>query len=189
MRGLRRPAAPRLPAKHGSAGRCGGRRWHRPRRSRSQLPPEAVQQIRSGRGAHERRRCSRPRSANSGALADCLSDVFRTAAQSRHPAGEGRSLADAEKSLRAAVERNGNNAQAFNQLGIVYRKLGRFKEADVAYHARGADRSELRDRLFEPRRAVRPVPAAAAACAGSLRALSRRSPARPTRRSMAGSPS
>ena len=37
------------------------------------------------------------------------------------------------RSLRAAVERNGNNAQAFNQLGIVYRKLGRFKEADVAY--------------------------------------------------------
>ena len=33
----------------------------------------------------------------------------------------------------AAVDRNGNNAQAFNQLGIVYRKLGRFKEADVAY--------------------------------------------------------
>ncbi len=26
---------------------------------------------------------------------------------------------DAEKSLRAAVDRNGNNAQAFNQLGIV----------------------------------------------------------------------
>ena len=40
---------------------------------------------------------------------------------------------DAEKTLRGAVERNGNNAQAFNQLGIVYRKLGRFKEADKAY--------------------------------------------------------
>jgi Flp pilus assembly protein TadD len=44
-----------------------------------------------------------------------------------------RRFEDAEKSLRAAVDRNGNNAQAFNQLGIVYRKLGRFKEADVAY--------------------------------------------------------
>ena len=42
-------------------------------------------------------------------------------------------FADAEQSLRAAVDRNGNNVQAFNQLGIVYRKLGRFKEADVAY--------------------------------------------------------
>jgi Flp pilus assembly protein TadD len=42
-------------------------------------------------------------------------------------------LAEAEKSLRSAVDRNGNNAPAFNQLGIVYRKLGRFKEADVAY--------------------------------------------------------
>ena len=51
---------------------------------------------------------------------------------------------DAEKSLRGAVERNGNNAQAFNQLGIVYRKLGRFKEADERVPARGADRSELR---------------------------------------------
>ncbi|HEY7638851.1 MAG TPA: tetratricopeptide repeat protein [Steroidobacteraceae bacterium] len=42
-------------------------------------------------------------------------------------------LEEAEKSLRTAVDRNGNNAPAFNQLGIVYRKLGRFKEADVAY--------------------------------------------------------
>jgi Flp pilus assembly protein TadD len=40
---------------------------------------------------------------------------------------------DAEKTLRGAVERNANNAQAFNQLGIVYRKLGRFKDADGAY--------------------------------------------------------
>jgi Flp pilus assembly protein TadD len=42
-------------------------------------------------------------------------------------------LDDAEKTLQGAVQRNANNAQAYNQLGIVYRKLGRFKEADVAY--------------------------------------------------------
>jgi Flp pilus assembly protein TadD len=40
---------------------------------------------------------------------------------------------DAAKSLSSAVERNANNAQAFNQLGITYRKLGRFKDADGAY--------------------------------------------------------
>jgi Flp pilus assembly protein TadD len=40
---------------------------------------------------------------------------------------------DAAKTLGSAVERNANNAQAFNQLGIVYRKLGRFKDADGAY--------------------------------------------------------
>ena len=67
------------------------------------------------------------------ALATAYPIVFRAAAQSGHPAGEGRQLEDAEKTLRSAVERNGNNAAAFNQLGIVYRKLGRFKEADEAY--------------------------------------------------------
>ena len=35
--------------------------------------------------------------------------------------------------IRDAIARNGNNAAAYNQLGIVYRKLGRFKEADEAY--------------------------------------------------------
>jgi tetratricopeptide (TPR) repeat protein len=40
---------------------------------------------------------------------------------------------DAAKTLNSAVERNANNAQAFNQLGIAYRKLGRFKDADGAY--------------------------------------------------------
>jgi tetratricopeptide (TPR) repeat protein len=41
-------------------------------------------------------------------------------------------LADAEKTLTTAIERN-DSAAAFNQLGIVYRRLGRFKEADEAY--------------------------------------------------------
>lgn len=38
----------------------------------------------------------------------------------------------AEQSLKGAIERNAS-AAAFNQLGIVYRRLGRFKEADAAY--------------------------------------------------------
>ena len=42
-------------------------------------------------------------------------------------------LEDAQKEINAAIERNANNALAFNQLGIVYRKLGRFKDADAAY--------------------------------------------------------
>jgi Flp pilus assembly protein TadD len=42
-------------------------------------------------------------------------------------------LTEAEQTLRGAVERNANNAAAFNQLGIVYRKLGRFTDADDAY--------------------------------------------------------
>lgn len=38
----------------------------------------------------------------------------------------------AEQSLQGAIERNAS-AAAFNQLGIVYRRLGRFKDADAAY--------------------------------------------------------
>jgi Flp pilus assembly protein TadD len=41
--------------------------------------------------------------------------------------------AEAEKSLRAAIELSPMNAAAFNQLGIVYRNMGRFKDADTAY--------------------------------------------------------
>jgi len=39
---------------------------------------------------------------------------------------------DAQKTLNDAIARNGS-AAAYNQLGIVYRRLGRFKEADEAY--------------------------------------------------------
>jgi tetratricopeptide (TPR) repeat protein len=42
-------------------------------------------------------------------------------------------LEQAEQAFKGAVERNANNAVAFNQLGVVYRRLGRFKEADEAY--------------------------------------------------------
>ena len=42
-------------------------------------------------------------------------------------------LEDAEKTLKDAAARNGSSAPVFNQLGIVYRRLGRFKEADDAY--------------------------------------------------------
>ena len=57
------------------------------------------------------------------------------ARQSRHPAGEGRSLDEAEKTLRGRSSAR-PNAAALNQLGIVYRKHGRFKEADEAYSER-----------------------------------------------------
>lgn len=42
-------------------------------------------------------------------------------------------LEAAEKTLKEATLRNANSAPAFNQFGIVYRKLGRFAEADAAY--------------------------------------------------------
>ena len=42
-------------------------------------------------------------------------------------------LPQAEEALRAAVGRNDGNAPAFNQLGILYRRLGRFAEAETAY--------------------------------------------------------
>jgi Flp pilus assembly protein TadD len=42
-------------------------------------------------------------------------------------------LEAAEQVLQAAILRNPNSAQAFNQLGIVYRRLGRFKDAETAY--------------------------------------------------------
>ena len=42
-------------------------------------------------------------------------------------------LADAEKTLQASTQRGEPNPVAYNQLGIVYRKLGRFKDADAAY--------------------------------------------------------
>jgi len=42
-------------------------------------------------------------------------------------------LQDAEKTLLLATQRGEPNAAAFNQLGIVYRQLGKFKEADAAY--------------------------------------------------------
>jgi tetratricopeptide (TPR) repeat protein len=41
-------------------------------------------------------------------------------------------LEDAEKSLNDAIARK-PSAAAYNQLGIVYRRLGRFKQADEAY--------------------------------------------------------
>jgi tetratricopeptide (TPR) repeat protein len=35
--------------------------------------------------------------------------------------------------LQSALERKADSAPAYNQLGIVYRKQGRFKESDEAY--------------------------------------------------------
>src|SRR5262249_9639182 len=40
--------------------------------------------------------------------------------------------ADAEKSFKAALQRDGKSVQAYNYLGIVYRNMGRFKEAEEA---------------------------------------------------------
>ncbi len=42
-------------------------------------------------------------------------------------------LEAAEKTLKDATARNAGSAPAFNQLGVVYRRLGRFREADAAY--------------------------------------------------------
>lgn len=42
-------------------------------------------------------------------------------------------LETAERTLKAAIERNADNPAAFNQLGLVYRKLGRFQDAERAY--------------------------------------------------------
>lgn len=42
-------------------------------------------------------------------------------------------LKEAEQAFATAIERNPDNAAAYNQLGILYRQQGRFKEADLAY--------------------------------------------------------
>jgi tetratricopeptide (TPR) repeat protein len=95
------------------------------------VPPEAQQQFDSAVAA-----------MSSGNLAGA-EQAFR-ALSDNYPAysgpllnlailqAKGGRLADAEKTLATAIERN-DSAAAFNQLGIVYRRLGRFKEADEAY--------------------------------------------------------
>jgi tetratricopeptide (TPR) repeat protein len=102
-----------------------------PAASEIPIPPEAQQQFDSAVAA-----------MSSGNLAGA-EQAFRSLSDT-YPAysgpllnlailqAKGGRLADAEKTLTAAIERN-DSAAAFNQLGIVYRRLGRFKEADEAY--------------------------------------------------------
>ena len=97
------------------------------------MPPEAVQQFDQA-VARMGAAMLRPRSSEFRALADAYPTYSGPLLNLGILQVEGGSASRTRRRrCSAAVERNGNNAPAFNQLGIVYRKLGRFKEADDAY--------------------------------------------------------